>query len=325
MDPLTLALIGGTVVSGASSFLSARSQKKQSDKNMYLQEAQNRLNWKQQMEMYERQRSDALADYERLKRDNSPLEQMNRLRQAGLNPNLVYGKGADATVEAVRASQMPTVNREAPQSTFNAAQAIQSIGNSVNKSMFDYYDIKAKQAQTDNLAQSTALMQQESLFKQANTAKTLQDTARSKFDLAQATELKDSVIENSKLQNDKLRADTQYTLDNNQRSELANSSNVRLTLEKIITEQIAHAKDRATIELLKSQLSAVQQSVDISTYEQKLTEMGIHKSDPWYFRGMMNLINGNMRNPADKLINMVSPSGIPDYNQKNESWMMRKK
>ena len=43
--------------------------------------------------MYNRQRQDALADWARTNEYNSPLAQMQRLREAGLNPHLIYGGG----------------------------------------------------------------------------------------------------------------------------------------------------------------------------------------------------------------------------------------
>jgi hypothetical protein len=49
-----------------------------------------------QTEQYNKQREHALQDWEMQNRYNSPEEQMRRLKQAGLNPNLVYGQGAVA-------------------------------------------------------------------------------------------------------------------------------------------------------------------------------------------------------------------------------------
>lgn len=325
MDPLTLSLISGLVTTGANVY-GTHTQKRIAEKNMYLTESQNRINRQFEEQRYAQMRKDALADWKSQNEYNHPLEQMNRLRQAGLNPHLVYGKGADATAESIRSSQFSGINAPAPQNTFNAQQGYGSIGQGISQGINQVYDLKAKQAQTDNIAQSTALMQQESLFKQAGTAKTIQETANTKFELGKAQELKDSVIENQKLQNDKLRADTAFTVDSNQRAELANSSNVQLTLEKVITEKIAHAKDQASIDALKEQLKAVQQSEDILRYEQQLTNMGIHKNDPWYFRAMMNLINGNI-SPPSGIRNLLPNKGTrtPDYNRDAENQFNKRK
>lgn len=304
MDPTAIAGIIGGASNLMGSVLGAGTSLYQSHKNRKAQEKQNKKDWEQTVELYEKQRADALADWAAQNAYNHPLEQMNRLRQAGLNPHLVYGKGADATADAIRSVGMSQVKRTAPQSSFDPS-TLNQVGSSIGQGITQMYDLRAKQAQTDNVTQSTALMQQEALFKQANTAKTVADTASTQFELEQAKELKDSVIENAKLQNEKLRADTAYTLDNNQRQALESSNNLKYTAEKIITEKIAHAKDQATIDLLKAQLDSVRQNQNIATYEEELSRMGIHKNDPWYFRALMNLVEGNIKAPIEKGINRL--------------------
>ena len=61
--------------------------------------AQGKMNKKTRQwneKMYAQQRTDALADWNMQNAYNSPEQQMQRLRDAGLNPNLVYGNGAEA-------------------------------------------------------------------------------------------------------------------------------------------------------------------------------------------------------------------------------------
>lgn len=328
MDPT--ALLAGAMSSKSNlmaNLLSIGAGLYKDKKNRDWQERQNEKDYEQTLALYDKQRQDALSDWASQNAYNHPLEQMNRLRQAGLNPHLVYGKGADTTADAIRSSGMSQVKRNPFQSSFDTG-SIASLGSSVGQGFQTYFDVKAKQAQTDNVQQQTALMQEEALFKQASTAKTLTESAKTDFELKQAQELRDTTIENAKLQNEKLRADTQFSLDNNQRQELANSSNVQLTLEKIITEKIAHAKDQQQIELLKEQLNATRQSQYIQMYEEELTRMGIHKSDPWYFRGMMNLINGNIKEPKGPwrdFKNWVTGTQVPDYNMNAEKQFNRRK
>ena len=64
--------------------------------------------------MYGRQREDALADWARSNEYNSPLSQMQRLREAGLNPNLVYGNGANNVSQPVRSTDVKGWNPHAP-------------------------------------------------------------------------------------------------------------------------------------------------------------------------------------------------------------------
>lgn len=66
-----------------------------------------------QRQMYDRQRADALADWNRNNEYNSPLAQMTRFKEAGLNPNLIYGQGTQAA--PIRSSSVGNFKPDAPQ------------------------------------------------------------------------------------------------------------------------------------------------------------------------------------------------------------------
>lgn len=70
--------------------------------NAASQSAANKASMKFQIGMYNRQRKDALDDWNRQNEYNSPLAQMTRFKDAGLNPNLIYGQSNQAP--AVRSS-----------------------------------------------------------------------------------------------------------------------------------------------------------------------------------------------------------------------------
>lgn len=57
-------------------------------------------------EMYRRQRFDSLADWNMQNEYNSPKAQMSRLREAGLNPHLIYGTGSVATGQSAPVQQV---------------------------------------------------------------------------------------------------------------------------------------------------------------------------------------------------------------------------
>ena len=85
MDPVTASLaIAGTQL--ASQGINAFSTSSMNRKTREWNEA-----------MYQKQRQDALDDWNRQTLYNSPIEQMKRLKEAGLNPNLVYGSGQART------------------------------------------------------------------------------------------------------------------------------------------------------------------------------------------------------------------------------------
>lgn len=59
---------------------------------------------------YDKSRTDTLAQWQRETEYNKPINQMARLKEAGLNPRLVYGKGADALASPAPTAPMPHAN-----------------------------------------------------------------------------------------------------------------------------------------------------------------------------------------------------------------------
>lgn len=87
--------------------------------NIFNASSQNKQNQASQAfsrEMYGKQRADALSDWNMQNAYNDPSAQMQRLSSAGLNPNLVYGNGADAqSSSSVRSSNVESPTFKAPQ------------------------------------------------------------------------------------------------------------------------------------------------------------------------------------------------------------------
>lgn len=135
--PLLLgaALIGGGATLGASAY------------NNLSQSRQNYLSQRFSREMYERQRADALADWNMQNAYNSPSQQMQRFKEAGLNPNLIYGQMTNSPV--IRSSDVKQPDFVAPRIDPNA------IGNIIS----NYYDIKQK---------DLAIKQQQKALEMAN-------------------------------------------------------------------------------------------------------------------------------------------------------------
>ena len=65
--------------------------------------------------MYQKQRTDALSDWARTNEYNAPLQQMARLKEAGLSPHLIYGGGANSISQPVRSTDTKSWSPNAPQ------------------------------------------------------------------------------------------------------------------------------------------------------------------------------------------------------------------
>jgi len=73
----------------------------------------NRAQKRTNLEMYDRQRADALADWNRQNQYNSPEAQMTRFKEAGLNPHLIYGQMT--TAQPIKTPEAKSPNYVAPQ------------------------------------------------------------------------------------------------------------------------------------------------------------------------------------------------------------------
>lgn len=253
-------------------------------------------------EQYRTQRNDMLKDWERTNAYNHPKEQMNRLRQAGLNANLVYGKGAANTADMLRS---PDMKQHTPELDLVDTERAMSP-------MLKYVSVKKAQAETDNIAAQNAVLRADAILKAAQTAKTLSEGKRSKFDLDLANELKQSVIERAQLENERTRlsnektkVDTQINLDRNQRDQLKNSTDVRYTLQKILEskQQVLESQARAAkteqerknllikADEMKHNINLLQDKELFNMYDLKLREMGIMPSDGIWHRKIIEDIH----------------------------------
>jgi hypothetical protein len=249
--------------------------------------------------MYAKQRADSLADWDRNNQYNSPAQQMNRLRQAGLNPNLVYGKGADNTATMARASNSQMGNAIAPR--------LDSIG--MGGMLARYIQLKQIKTQTDNVEANTSTAKMEAVLKGAQTAQLAASTATSQFELDKSKALMDTQVKQAQLNNEltqsnitNLQQQTTINLNRDEREQLSNSANVQKTLQEIVTEKLKQAQIKQSTERDSAQTAVLTQ--DIENMKEALKNMqkegalkqwdidqrakGIYPNDPFYFRHFMN-------------------------------------
>jgi len=259
---------------------------------------QNRRQREYNIEMYERQRSDALADWSMQNVYNSPAEQMKRLKAAGLNPNLVYGNGATAlSGSGVRSAQVESY-RPTP---------VQVDTGGIVASLLSQYNLEKIQAQTDNVAAATKLSQEqaltESLKRQgilAGIDRTKVSTAQGKFNLGLAEKLESMNLEQAAANLAKTKADIYVSLSRNEREILANANTLRLGLEQVLNYRIARAKTSQEISNLRQAKVNLQKDASIKQFEIDLNKRGFTRSDEWYYRVGGKILDNLISNPGTK-------------------------
>lgn len=151
--------------------------------NMGFTQSMNKKTQQWNEKMYGIQRADALADWAMQNSYNHPSSQMARLREAGLNPNLVYGTGSVVanSQSQPRATDTKPWNPETPK--VNLPEVLSS-----------YQDFQLRQAQVDNLrVQNDILLEQTRLKKLEVIGKTISNDTGT-FNLEQKKKLGEYVV-----------------------------------------------------------------------------------------------------------------------------------
>lgn len=104
------------------------------------------------MDLYNMSREDAILFWQMQNEYNSPVEQMSRLRDAGLNPHLVYGNGATTTAGSISAPQAKMANLHAPQYGDALSSAMQGLSS--------YYTLEQQKANISKTRAETQSVEQ---------------------------------------------------------------------------------------------------------------------------------------------------------------------
>lgn len=186
---------------------------------------------------------------------NSPTAQMQRLQEAGLNPNLVYGTGVNAAGNA---------DKIAP------AQAEKYSFENPLRNITNFADVKLRTAQTDNLRTQNTVLHQDAALKASQAAKNAVETARGKLEFSKAHDLYDTSLQ---VQQQSLRS---IQLDNFGK-ELQNSFNDQSMVDRLM-------KVHQDALMARTMLTGQERLNELRRLEINLNRLGIQKGDPWYFR-----------------------------------------
>lgn len=134
--------------------------------------------------MYGIQRTDALSDWAMQNSYNHPSSQMARLREAGLNPNLVYGTGSVVanSQSQPRSAESKAWNPETPKVNFP-------------EMISAYQDFRLRQAQVDNLRVQNDIMLEEVKLKKLGVISQALKNDVGNFDFTQKKKIADYVVQ----------------------------------------------------------------------------------------------------------------------------------
>jgi ribosomal protein S21 len=249
MGPLSMAMIG---LAGNSI-------------NAFAQYGQNRKEREFSKYMYELQRQDALSDYHMQNAYNDPSAQVKRLKEAGLNPALMYGKSASPGLAgSVRSSDFKSPSTNAPR-----------FGDALTY-LPQMFDFEVKQAQSNNLDALSKTEEKKALLvaAQANAQTTDAEIKRATKGVA---------IASAKAALDKLEADTQLQIGENARRELITGYTIQ---EKLVNALKAMKQTEHTAALIKE----VRESTLIKEAQRKMWDQNINPNDSLLVRLLGKLL-----------------------------------
>lgn len=142
IDPITGTIIGTGIQMAGNAINNKRNR----------EQAEAQRNWSQKMQ--HDQNDFNRRQWELNNKYNSPIEQMARFKEAGLNPHLIYGKGTPGNATPIKSADVKPYSRAESKSVTQGLDVFNT-----------YNQQKNIQAQTDNVEASASVHRQTALLK----------------------------------------------------------------------------------------------------------------------------------------------------------------
>lgn len=238
--------------------------KKDADQNIAQWDMQNKYN----EGLWEKQKAYNQSIWEKENAYDSPSAQMDRLRQAGLNPNLIYGQnnmgGSLDAAQSTSSGNVPGKNTSPVQGKapeFDLAQGI-----------FAYMDFKTKSLSNDNLEAQNEAIRAATVRTKAETLATLsgiglKDQLKAFRDEANPLGLDALRLKNRLSEQAHEKKEQYYQMDSERMNQWLKQSKAQIG--RIVSQNMTDTKQR---ELMDTEIN--------------LNRMGIGKGSPWWLRAM---------------------------------------
>lgn len=242
--------------------------------------AQNRKSRAFSREMYDKQKADNIAFWNMQNEYNSPQMQMQRLKNAGLNPNMLYDK-TGAVIPA------GNINTPDVQSAQFRTPDFGSIGSGLVQG---YFDTRIKQAQYDNLKAMNTVHQQEAVLKAAQAAGEVSRTEGQGYSNIFAKRNLNNALERADLETQKIGADLKFTLDENQRRAISNSQSIAESVQRVKNMVTQNINDAATLKNINQTYRNLVKDGTMKDLDIAMKKDGVQPTDALWQRIVAQLV-----------------------------------
>lgn len=278
--------------------------------SLYSTYAQGRMNAKTRdfsREMYDRQRQDSLSDWEMQNAYNSPAEVMKRYKDAGLNPNLIYGNGTNAEAGTPRQSSVESWNPQAATVSLNdmytgmQADAELNIKNAQAKNI--EADTKAKNLGmlATMLGMDVSRLGMDKTRLEMKGMSQLQDkTAMEMGGMAFEQSLRkmygqdmlELAMKKTMAEIAGTEANTKFTLDENQRKEVMQAKTLEEATARIASIYQGMGKTKAEMAQIYQNIELLKKEGILKEFEISLNKAGVTKGDNIVYRQLIDKLAG---------------------------------
>ncbi len=237
-------------------------------------------------------RKNALEDWNRQNAYNHPTQQMQRLKEAGLNPNLVYGGGATTTAQPIKSpdAQVPNID-------------LQKVPEAIGA----YQGIRNQQLEYSRIQKAIELQDAQKKNIEANTLSTLAGTDIKRVDLISKGIMNQFLPEVQQANLAKTKIGTQIAVSQNEMEKLMFPNKV----DKVLAE-IANMKART--DMIPTQKAQLMQN--IKSMQQRMNYFGLTESQ--------KLETGKILQESALIKNLIQGAQLKGTELQNELLIIKK-
>lgn len=218
--------------------------------------------------MYNRTRRDNIEFWNMNNQYNSPAAQMGRFKDAGLNPNLVYGQGTSGNSSPIPTPDTMPVQMREPRFEGNTGVMDKLLGAA---------DLRIKNAQADNLAVQNKILIEDA---QLRKYQALHKGFEYDFDV----EMRDTSADFKREAVRNLRTRTDLDIDRYALEAARTTQTIAESMERVLSLQESRRNYSVDRSYKRQQIEILKKDGVLKDVEIKLRENGINPSDPMWAR-----------------------------------------
>lgn len=269
-----------------------------------LQGMNNRASRKWSEGMYERQKDDNIAFWNMQNTYNSPEAQMQRFESAGLNKNLIYGRGDSGLAGQVASPQPQRPDFRAP-----------TPGRDVAANIAQFQNMELAKAQTSNVAAQTLNHLETANLIRAQTRDLTSGANRKDFDLDFAREMRGTQADAMREALRQVKVTTDVTLSRNEREAALNKGSLEKMAEEVLTIRLQRANTNAERSRIHASIENLKEDTRLKQLDINLKKSGIQPNDPMYLRILGQYLNSKG----------ASIPQVPNLKKGYNDWLQKKR